>query len=126
MASASSIPYHRLKHDDLFGDYDEGERLVGRPSSRSWHRFKRVHQRKRFRVRIPSLRRFLRRKVKLVYAAYAKLLKRWKESQANFGDLFAGNYLFLQVNPNSLKRFEKAYHRTTTGLSPSYSLPRIA
>lgn len=126
MASASRIPYQRLKHEDLFGDHEERERLIGRPSSRSWQRLKRMNQRKRFRLKIPSLRRFLRRKVKLVHAAYAKMLKRFKEGQAHFGDLFAGNYLFLQVNPNSLKRFEKAYHRDSNGLPPTLPLPSIA
>ncbi|XP_012071714.2 uncharacterized protein LOC105633686 [Jatropha curcas] len=111
-----SLPYQRLKNEDLIGDhYEEKEGSIVR-KSRNFQKFKTVRLRKRFRVKVPSLRRFWRKKVKLVYSAYAKVLKRFKGSQAHFGDLFAGNYLFLQVNPSSLKCFEKAYHGST-GLS---------
>ncbi|EEF35460.1 uncharacterized protein LOC8260357 [Ricinus communis] len=122
MGSAAKFSYQRLNNEDILGDCEGTERQVAR-SSRSWQRYRRVHPRKRFRLKVPSLmRRFLRRKVNLVYAAYAKVLKRLKDGQAHFGDLFAGNYLFLQVNPTSLKYLEKAYHNTV--LPSRYPLPR--
>ncbi|KAL7100529.1 hypothetical protein ACP275_08G003100 [Erythranthe tilingii] len=55
------------------------------------------------RLKIPSLKRFLRRKARLVKLGLNKVYKRLKESQSHFGDLFAGNYLFMQVTPTPLK-----------------------
>ncbi|KAE8694384.1 E3 ubiquitin-protein ligase RGLG2-like isoform X1 [Hibiscus syriacus] len=57
----------------------------------------------RFRVKVPSLKRYLRKKVKVARVSFGKLVKRLKESQAHFGDLFAGNYMFIQVNPTTMK-----------------------
>jgi hypothetical protein len=59
------------------------------------------------------------------------VLKRLKEGQAHFGDLFAGNYLFMQVNPTPLKYFERSYYNKNVldlnSFPPGYcSLPRIA
>lgn len=131
--SATRFPYQRLENEVLFDDYEGREKLVGRP--RNWYKFRRVHIRKRFRIRVkvPSLRRFLRRKIRLVSTvrvSCAKVLKRLKEGQGYFGDLFAGNYLFMQVNPTPLKHFEKSYYHGTAlnlrGLPSSYSIPRIA
>lgn len=62
--------------------------------------------RKRFRLKVPSWRRFWKKKVRLVYA---KVIKRFAEGQVNFGDLFAGNYMFTQINPSSLKYLEKKF-----------------
>ncbi|KAB2011654.1 hypothetical protein ES319_D09G034700v1, partial [Gossypium barbadense] len=100
MASATKFSYHRLKHEEEEGhvlEVDEiAERLMmmGRP--RPCVRLKRVSVKKRFRVKVPSLRRLLR--------------KKFKESQAHLGDLFAGNYMFIQVNPTTMKYcFEKSY-----------------
>lgn len=49
-------------------------------------------------------RRFKRRQARFV-ATCRKVLKRSKESQSRFSDLFTGNYLFLRVNPPHLKAF---------------------
>lgn len=54
-------------------------------------------------MKIPSLKNIMRRKARVVMASIRKVLKRLKESQSHFGDLFAGNYLFLQVTPTPLK-----------------------
>ena len=129
MASLTKfLPYQRLGHDDGFDGYDDeeiGERYVGK--SRSWFRFKRVPIRRRFKLKVPSLRRFLRRKVRLlssVRLSCAKVLKRFKESQAHFGDIFAGNYLFVQINPKSLKSLKKGHD--LNGLSSRYSISKVA
>ena len=125
MASAAKFSYQRLRNEGNELDVDEiTERLIGR--SRTWYRLKRVSVRRRFRVKVPSLKRFLRRKVKLVRLSFAKLMKRLKESQAHFGDLFAGNYMFIQVNPSTMKYFEKSCEGPgLQGLPSRYSLPRI-
>ncbi|XWS32708.1 hypothetical protein CRYUN_Cryun22dG0013300 [Craigia yunnanensis] len=107
MASAAKFSYQRLRHESNELDVEEiAERLIGR--SRTWYRLKRVPVRRRFRLKVPSLKRFLRRKVKLVRLSFAKLMMRLKESQAHFGDIFAGNYMFIQVNPTTMKCFEKS------------------
>uniref|UniRef100_A0A5B7ARE7 Uncharacterized protein n=1 Tax=Davidia involucrata TaxID=16924 RepID=A0A5B7ARE7_DAVIN len=124
MASTAKISYQRLKHEGWFDDDDDEirERIIGR--ARSWSRVRKVHIRKRVKVRIPSLRRFLRRKARVVMVSWAKVLKRFKDSQSHFGDLFAGNYLFTQVTPTPLKCVEKSLKaQHLHGLS---SLPRIA
>ncbi|KAI5341268.1 PREDICTED: AT5G14410 [Prunus dulcis] len=131
-SSSAKLPaYQRLKHDDdqdgleLDDDFDYGRvRVLARSRSTSWckFRFRKVHIRRRsFKLKVPSLKRllFLRRKIRLISAlraSCANVLQRFKEGQAHFGDLFAGNYLFLQVNPCSLKSLHKA------ALPSSYTL----
>ncbi|KAL9404156.1 hypothetical protein Peur_001128 [Populus x canadensis] len=105
MAKCPKFPYQKLKHEGFCDEYEERQRF-NIVKSRRWYGFGRVHIRKRFRLKVPSLGRFLRRRVKLVSAvrlSCAKVLKRLKEGQAHFGDLFAGNYLIMQVNPTPLK-----------------------
>ncbi|TXG54746.1 hypothetical protein EZV62_020002 [Acer yangbiense] len=120
-SSASKFGYQRLRHEGGGGDGDgdddgRDQRVVMK--SRKWFRFRRVHIRRRFRLKLPILRKV--RLVSAVRLSCAKVLKRLKESQAHFGDLFAGNYLFLQVNPNSLKCIENLQ-----SLPSNYSLPRV-
>ncbi|TKY63175.1 hypothetical protein E2542_SST13043 [Spatholobus suberectus] len=114
MVPLSKLRYQKLRHEN--GSDDERDRVSQRP--RSWFRFRfrfrfrRVPIRRRFRLKIPSLRRLWRKRARLVSAMripYAKVLKRFKEGQVHFGDLFAGNYLFMQVNPSSLKCLEKDF-----------------
>ncbi|XP_020547118.1 uncharacterized protein LOC110011408 [Sesamum indicum] len=99
-AMASS--YKRLKNeinllDEDHEDFDIREKVIGRISRR------RFQVRRKLRVKIPNLKRLLRRKVKVVKVAWKKMYKRLKESQSHFGDLFAGNYLFMQVTPTPFK-----------------------
>lgn len=133
MAKCPKFPYQKLKHEGFCDEYEERQRF-NIVKSRRWYGFGRVHIRKRFRLKVPSLRRFLRRRVKLVSAvrlSCAKVLKRLKEGQAHFGDFFAGNYLIMQVNPTPLKYFERSYYNNNVldlnSFPPGYcSLPRIA
>ncbi|GMI99118.1 hypothetical protein HRI_003581100 [Hibiscus trionum] len=121
MASATKFSYQRLiKHEE---EEDEVEAdVTGRP--RPWLRLRRVSAKKRFRVRVPSLRRFLRKRVKVFRVSFGKLVKRLKESQAHFGDLFAGNYMFIQVNPTTMRC---CFDKSCQGFASSrYSLSRIA
>ena len=93
--SCTGFSYQKLRNE-LSDNEKESIQLKGR--SRWPLRLKKVHMRKRLK-----LRKFMRRKARVIMASLRKVMKRLKESQAHFGDLFAGNYLFLQVNPTALK-----------------------
>ncbi|KAK6129352.1 hypothetical protein DH2020_036903 [Rehmannia glutinosa] len=106
MVSTAKLSYQRLKNETRFDDEDddyENFRAKVLRRLRSSSRFRRFQIRRKLRVKIPSLKRFLRRKAKLVKGVWIKVYKRLKESQSHFGDLFAGNYLFMQVTPTPLK-----------------------
>ncbi|KAI4350609.1 hypothetical protein L6164_005054 [Bauhinia variegata] len=123
MSSLGKFAYHRLKHEIVFDDEREG--MIRR--SKNWYRFRRIPIRRRFRLKVPSLRRFWRKKARVVSAmriSCAKVMRRLKEGQGHFGDVFAGNYMFMQISPSSLKCLDKG-HRTN-GFTPSFSLPKIA
>lgn len=129
MSSGVKFPYQRLKQEDDIDEYQLREyykKALAR--SRTWYRFRKVPIRRRFKLKIPSLRRFIRRKAKLVSSirvSFARVVKRLKESQSHLGDLFAGNYLFLQVTPTSFRCLDKGHHHLN-GLSSRYSLQKIA
>ncbi|CAI9763168.1 unnamed protein product [Fraxinus pennsylvanica] len=117
MGSYAKPSYQKLRPEVWFnedGDYhdiDIREKVTRRLRS---SRFRKVHIRRKLRIKIPSLKRFLSRKARLVKIAWGKILRRLRESQSHFGDLFAGNYLFTQVTPTPLK-----------GADTRYSLPKI-
>ncbi|CAA3005396.1 Hypothetical predicted protein [Olea europaea subsp. europaea] len=117
MESYEKLTYQKLRseiwfnEDGHYHDIDIRENMIRRLRS---SRFRKVHIRRKLRIEIPSLKRFLRRKARLVRIAWGKILRRLKESQSHFGDHFAGNYLFLQVTPTPLK-----------GADTRYSLPKI-
>lgn len=98
------------------------------------YRLKRVlslrgRRRIRVRVKIRRFRGFVRKKASKVKIGVLKILKRLKESQSHFGDLFAGNYLFMQVNPSALNIkyvFDRSFQVQNGNLPPSkVSLPRV-
>lgn len=128
MASTPRFSYQRLVHEGGFDDDDDDddqirERVIGR--AKSWSRIRsKVHTRKRLRVRIPGLKRFFRRKARVISVNWAKVLQRLKESQAHFGELFAGNYLFMQVTPTPFKYHDKSLKGTHEFLR--YSIPGIS
>ncbi|KAL8193543.1 hypothetical protein R6Q57_026678 [Mikania cordata] len=102
--AATGLSYQRLRNEVD----DEIERQLKARISRWPSRLKKFHIKKRLKMKIPSLRKFMRRKARVVMASMAKVFKRLKESQSHFGDLFAGNYLFLQVTPTPLKSSSQA------------------
>ncbi|CAL1358209.1 unnamed protein product [Linum trigynum] len=115
------------------GHFDGG--FIGRPTARSnLFRFRRVQWRRRrrrspsspgfIRVKVSSLIRRKRVVMRMVRASIRKVLKRLKEGHAHFGDLFAGNYLFLQINPTSLKSLQKSYNSTPPGFHFSPRIPQ--
>ncbi|KAF8378197.1 hypothetical protein HHK36_029534 [Tetracentron sinense] len=129
MVSTSRFSYQRLRNE---GGLDKEEDLEGRAfgRTRSWTRLRKMASRKRSKIRIPGLRRFLRRKARMfstVRVSLGRVLKRLKDSQSHMGDLFAGNYLFMQVSPSPLKFIEKSVMgQNLHGFSSSYSVGRIA
>ncbi|CAA2985319.1 Hypothetical predicted protein [Olea europaea subsp. europaea] len=116
MGSKPKVSYQRLRSELWFdedGDYhdiDIREKVIRRFRSR---RFRKVHIRRKLRIKIPSLKRLLRRKARLVKIGWCKILKRLKESQSHFGDLFAGNYMFMQVTPTPLKSADISVNNDT-------------
>ncbi|KAG7550623.1 hypothetical protein ISN45_Aa06g013900 [Arabidopsis thaliana x Arabidopsis arenosa] len=124
----TNLPYKRLSlEDDVFGQ------TTRRRSSFYSYRFRRVvslggRRRVRVRVKIRRLRGFVRKKANRVKTGILKILKRLKESQSHFGDLFAGNYLFMQVNPSSLNTkyvFDKSFQSQNGNFPSRLSLPRV-
>lgn len=109
MTSVLNLSYEKLRNEGLFeeedGYYDDlREKVIGRQRTIARFRFfRKVHVRKRLKIRIPGLGRLLIRKARLVKLGWRKVVSRLKESQSHFGDLFAGNYLFMQVSPTPLK-----------------------
>ncbi|QCD93162.1 uncharacterized protein LOC114171264 [Vigna unguiculata] len=103
MVSASAInfkvPYQILRHDGPLSDDERDERVSLRP--KKWGRLRGVPLRRRLRVKVGSWRKvWMMKKVMLLCS---KVKRRFKEGHGHFGDLFAGNYVFTQINPTSLK-----------------------
>ncbi|CAN7035271.1 unnamed protein product, partial [Brassica oleracea var. botrytis] len=124
----TNLPYKRLsQEDDVFNE------TTSRSSSYPYRLIRvlslRGRRRIRVRVKIRRLRGFVRKKASKVKIGVLKILKRLKESQSHFGDLFAGNYLFMQVNPSSLNTkyvFDRSFQVQNGNLPPSkVSLPRV-
>lgn len=62
-------------------------------------------KKRKLRIKFSGFKRFFKiRRIKGAGSlSFSKILKRLKESQSHLGDIFAGNYLFMQVSPASLK-----------------------
>ncbi|KAL7135868.1 hypothetical protein ABFS83_11G126600 [Erythranthe nasuta] len=100
MGSSSKFSYQRLKQEISIEDEYEDirEHVVGglrHPKCRRGG----VQIKKRLRVKNRRLKRFL-----VVKNVWSKIWRRMKESQAHFGHLFAGNYLFMQINTPLVKK----------------------
>ncbi|KAB1217270.1 hypothetical protein CJ030_MR4G021051 [Morella rubra] len=102
MASTKYSSYYRLRNEgDLYDEETEDQRACGK-KTRGWSIITRFVGRRRPKVRIRSLRRFLIRKRKRLSTRFkaswiSSALKRLKNGQAYMGDLFAGNYLLMQL-----------------------------
>ncbi|KAK8928774.1 hypothetical protein KSP39_PZI017303 [Platanthera zijinensis] len=105
--------YQKLQRNPQGGeeDADEEQLVLARRSiidaggRRLWWRRRRYWNWRRPKLRVAGLlRRALRGKVagirSAVRASAGKVMKRLKEGRPYVGDLFAGNYLFMQVNPS--------------------------
>lgn len=121
MASINKLSYQRLIRNEgyEYDDYEEEEFERQTEKKRSWFKFKRLGSKKITKLKIPGLRRFLRRKSRFfssVRVSWCKVMRRLKESKSHMGDLFAGNYLLMQVNPTSFKSFNNKYNLANRGI----------
>lgn len=107
MASSSlpKVPYFRLRNE-LVGFEKEEEEKKACKKIRNWSKFRKISGRKRPRIKIPGLRKFLRKRGRFLSRfkiSLAKVLRRLKNGQAHMNDLFGGNYLFMQPNPSPFR-----------------------
>ncbi|KAA8540744.1 hypothetical protein F0562_024337 [Nyssa sinensis] len=121
MTLASKFSYQRLKHEGEFEE-EEDEEQRGIRKIRSWTRFRKLTVKKRPKIRIPGLRKFLRKKDKFLSAVRVSMkvaLKKLKDNQTHMFDLFAGHYLFMQVTPAPFKCVGRSFlgHDDLHGLS---------
>lgn len=124
MAYLMKLPYQRLSRESSLDFENEKDQKIWLKSRSCWYgRFRKVPIRRRLKLKIPRLRRKIKW-VSTVRYSVGNIVNRLRESQSHLGDLFAGNYLFLQVNPSSVKGLKKRHD--LHGLPSTYSLPSIA
>lgn len=130
------VAYYRLRNELDGVDYKEVEEEKALKKTRKGYKIRKLRGRKRPRIRIPGLRKFLRKRggflSRLFKVSLAKALRRLKDGQAHMNDLFGGNYLFMQPNPTPFRCGTKrpaymGHPHGLHGLPPSrYALGRIA
>lgn len=106
MGPVTKFPYQRLKHERGFDEDPEEEKAFKR--MRNWSKIRNLTaKKKRPKIKIAGLNRFFRRRKDKLFSAiritWNRALKRFRESQVHMNGLFAGNYLFKQVSPSSIK-----------------------
>ncbi|KAJ6875649.1 hypothetical protein NC652_035127 [Populus alba x Populus x berolinensis] len=120
--------YYRLRHEGWFDEEAEEERALRRV--RNFPRLKKFTITKRLKLRVPGLRRFLRKRARSfsrVKVSWLKAWKRLKNGQAHINDLFGGNFLVMQVNRAPFKCGERRFvAHGLHGLPPRYPLGKIA
>ncbi|KAF5194157.1 hypothetical protein FRX31_016255 [Thalictrum thalictroides] len=106
MSSNINISYQKLINEVVF-DEEAPKQEAQVIRTRSWSKhFRRLSLKRRLKIRIPGLKRFLRKKDKLISSVKVscnKIIQRLLEGKAHMGDLFAGNYLFMHVSPTPFK-----------------------
>ncbi|PKA64819.1 hypothetical protein AXF42_Ash016850 [Apostasia shenzhenica] len=133
-SSSSNFSYQKLRKlptGEAYDDEDcleQGRRIGiiqrgGEGGGRWWRR----RRWRRARVRVVGLmRRAVRRRAAAVRAAVAaaleKVMKRIREGRPYVGDLFAGNYLFMQVNPSGGAAAAAAVRYWDRNFSPAAKL----
>ncbi|PIA51578.1 hypothetical protein AQUCO_00100163v1 [Aquilegia coerulea] len=106
MSSNLNISYQKLINEVVFDEealQQEAQVIKTKSCSRQ---FRRLSFKRRLKIRIPGLRRFLRKKDKIISAVKVscnKVIQRLLEGKSHMGDLFAGNYLFMHVSPTPFK-----------------------
>lgn len=105
MTSVSKFSYRRLRYD-YGGLFDQEAEETAFRKKRNLSRFRKFTVRRRPKLRIPGLRRFLKKRIRFfskVKVSWKRAIKRLKNGQVHLNDLFGGNYLLMQVNvPTSL------------------------
>lgn len=122
---ASKNSYQRLHNEEWYEDLDDTGIEPKKLQKSTWSKnYRKIHIRRKLKIKIPSLKKMLKRKKdELVAVSWSKFIKRLKDVQSNFGDIFGGNYLFMQVPPPSLKYLDKAQIYLHDHLSSRYNLP---
>lgn len=117
MTSGANFCYQRLQNE---AELDEQilERQVKK--DKAWLKFKALAGRKRPKIRVPKLKRFLRRKrskfVRSFKVSWRKALMRLKNGQSHLNDLFGGNFLLMHINTT---------HHGLHKPPPTYSMGRV-
>ncbi|KAF2282874.1 hypothetical protein GH714_043358 [Hevea brasiliensis] len=108
-AATARFSYHKLRRGGFLEDEDAHE------EERAFRRIRNFSRlgvrgfsinRRRVKLRIPGLRRFLRKRsrfISRVKVSWDKALERLKSGQAHMHDLFRGNFLVMQVCPTPFK-----------------------
>ncbi|XP_057418746.1 uncharacterized protein LOC130712952 [Lotus japonicus] len=134
MVSVGKPSYQRLRN------YEDDEGLFyGKTLKRevrkakAWLKFNALAGRRRPRLRIAGLRRFFRKRAKFVSrvrVSWRKALKRLKDGQSHWNDLFGSNFLFMQGNPTpfgcSTHKMKPYMGFGLQELPTTYSVGRIA
>ncbi|KAJ1413233.1 hypothetical protein SESBI_19778 [Sesbania bispinosa] len=127
MVSVGKLSYRRLRNEEEL-DGKILEREVKR--AKAWLKFRALAGRRRPRLRIAGLRRFLKKRTKFLSrfrVSWRKALKKLKNGQCHMNDLFGGNFLFMQPNPTPFGCREKPLvGYDLQGLSTTYSVGKIA
>ncbi|KAL5186354.1 hypothetical protein HKD37_05G012234 [Glycine soja] len=100
MASLGKLPYQRLRNEEeLDEEALELQREVKK--ARVWLKLRALAGRRRPRLRVAALRRFLRKRTKFLSrfrVSWRKALKKLNNGQSHVNDLFGGNFLLMQGN----------------------------
>ncbi|KAJ1391914.1 hypothetical protein SESBI_36266 [Sesbania bispinosa] len=126
MVSVGKLSYRRLRNEEEL-DGKILEREVKR--AKAWLKLRALAGRRRPRLRIAGLRRFLRKRTKFLSrfrVSWCKALKRLKNGQCHMNDLFGGNFLFMQPNPTPFGCREKPHVGYGLPGSTTYSVGKIA
>lgn len=134
MVSVGKPSYQRLRNyeDDEGLFYGETLKREVR-KAKAWLKFNALAGRRRPRLRIAGLRRFFRKRAKFVSrvrVSWRKALKRLKDGQSHWNDLFGSNFLFMQGNPTpfgcSTHKMKPYMGFGLQELPTTYSVGRIA
>ncbi|XP_021765495.1 uncharacterized protein LOC110730023 [Chenopodium quinoa] len=108
----SRFSYQKLRKEVILEEEDaENKKRVIKTSSfpkiTKW--FGNKLRKRKLKFKFSGFRRFFKVKSRIKVARFRlswvnKVLKRLKESQSHFGDLFAGNYLVMQVTPTDFNK----------------------
>ncbi|KAL1371344.1 hypothetical protein HN51_001556 [Arachis hypogaea] len=128
-----SYEYRRLLNEDE-------ETLLRKQvkKAKAWLKFRALASRRRPRIRVAGLRKFIRKRTKVLSKFkihWRKAMKRLKNGQSHMNDLFGANYLFMQPNSTPFGCRQKqprnnykgyGHHHHHQGFSTTFSVGRIA
>lgn len=130
MASVlGKLSYQRLRNEEELLDEKTLERQVRK--AKAWLKLKALTSRRRPRLRIAGLRRFLRKRTKFVSrfrVSWRTTLMKLKNGQCHMNDLFGGNFLIMQGNPTPFGCGSEKPHMGygVQRFSTAYSVGRFA